>query len=670
MVRRDDISSTERLLDLIRENSGTGPAVETPSLRMDQTGTGTVSETASLYRMETDPAEFLHGARGVILSRISRPFYHNLFSFREKITVGIDFGNGCLKLARFRSTGSQKRKLTAYMTVPAEKDLSTGKPGPEFLKSVMKTFCHSDIRTDIWAVMPLENVETRFLTVPMVSERELPNTVYWEYKKTKALNEEEYIFDFEYIGEYLQNGINRKAVMIYAAPRHEIEKIRNLFSGIGFPLTGISLYPFAIQNLIRFQYIMADGQNVCCLYVGRNWSRIDIFFSNGNLVLSSRILACMSSMLEELREGINEYLLPRNPEPHEQIQLSDSIPHPLPDNVTEEIFFGLIQNSPELETVLAENQLDISPKEIFEMLIPSIKRLIWRVERAIESCQTCIGDKGVGKIFISGEISGCRPLIEYIGTYLEKPVETREMDPFFFDFVAKDMEIPGNAAERGSYVPAVGMALSKNFFTPNFLFTHKDKQKYLNSMRADHFVTIAFVIIAVVCLGICFAQDRVIREKDRKFETLRRTYEDGIRSHEHKVFDSATIEELANRVIKRRQQARNFSSRYTDLALISAVCEVTVPPQIRLTDLKCIADGAKEKETELQDKSPGNISVVIVQGIVTAGDAVKREALLFDYQTALSAIPVFSEPLLQEKKEQVYDSKSVLYFAIQMETQK
>ena len=662
LVRRDDISSTEKLLDLIRENSAE-PEDETRFLRAAPSVPGTGSETVFPYVSDPDAADFLHGAIGAVLPVSPKSFYQKVISFREKNTVGIDFGNGYLKLVRFRTTGGQKRKLTAYMSIPAEKNLSRGKPQPGFLKSVMKTFCHSVSRMDIWAVMSLENVETRFLTVPMVSEKELPNAVYWEYRKTKSVNEDEYLFDFEYIGEHSINGLNRKAVMAYMAPRREIEQIRDFFSEIGFPLTGISIYPFAIRNLIRSQYIRAEGQNICCLYVG---SRIDIFFPDGNLALSRRIRACMSSMLEELRLHVNEHLFPPDPESAQPGGSSVEVPPLISDDLIRKIFSALIRSSTELEILLGENDLNVTAEDIFRMLFPAIDRLVWQVERTIESYQMDIERKGVGKIFISGEISGCRRVIDYIGTCLDQRVETRDMDPFSCDFVDRDMQIPDSAAERGSYVPAVGMALSRDFFTPNFLFTHKDRQRYLNSIRADRFVSTAFVLIAIVCIGIFFAQERVLRQKDRKLETLRREYETRIHSHKNMVFDRTTIEELADRIIKRRERARNFSSRYTDIAVISAICEATKHPQIRLADLKFIAGETKEGKTESRDENDHSSRRIIMQGIITAGDAVKREALLFDYQASLNDIPVFSEPVLREKKEQMHGGRFVLFFVIQM----
>ncbi|MGE0084712.1 MAG: hypothetical protein AB7S75_09840 [Desulfococcaceae bacterium] len=664
MVRGDDISSTERLLELIRENSGTDSADEIPSLRPVPAVYGTASKTEFHYDQEQDAADIMRGARGVILPQTPKSFYQKLISFREKITVGIDIGNGYLKLVRFSRTGGQKQKLTAYMSVPAEKDLSTEKPLSGFLKSVLKIFCHSISRMDIWAVMPLENTEMRFLAVPAVSPKDLPKTVYWAYKRIKPFNEAENIFDFEYIGEYTENGIKKNAVMVYTAPRSEIEKVRNIFSEAGFPLTGISVYPFAIQNLVKSKYIRTEGQNICCLYVGMNWSRIDIFFPDGNLALSRIIRACLGSMLEELRIRLNEQRLPPDPENAEPDESYAEKQTPVSDDVIRKIFFALVSSSPELEILLEENELNITAGDIFGMLVPAIERLVWKLERTIESYQMDIEKKGVGKIFISGEISGCRRVIDYIGKRMDQRVETRDMDPFACDFVDKDMQIPDSAAERGGYVPAAGIALSRNFFTPNLIFSYEDKQKYLNSRRADRFVSIVFALIAIVSLFVCFDQEKLFRQKRCELEKVRKEYEMEVLSRGNMVFDRDMIKTLADRITERREHARNFARRYTDVAVISAICESTKDTRIRLTELKLIAGETKGGGQESRNKAGENIPGIILEGIITAEDAVKREAILLDYMADLNAVMILGDAVLRNRTEQKQEKSPVLHFTI------
>ena len=91
--------------------------------------------------------------------------------------------------------------------------------------------------------------------------------------------------------------------MAYTAPKQEIKDLKDLFSKAGFPLTGISIVPFALQSLLRTGRIKTDESHISSLYIGRDWSRIDIF-SEGCLVLSRGIKAGVKTMLEALRTEI------------------------------------------------------------------------------------------------------------------------------------------------------------------------------------------------------------------------------------------------------------------------------------------------------------------------------------------------------------------------------
>lgn len=91
--------------------------------------------------------------------------------------------------------------------------------------------------------------------------------------------------------------------MAYTAVRTEINELKDLFNKAGFPLSGISIVPFAFQSLLRTGRIDSQQMHVASLYIGRDWSRIDIF-SEGNLMLSRGIKAGVKTMLEALRTEI------------------------------------------------------------------------------------------------------------------------------------------------------------------------------------------------------------------------------------------------------------------------------------------------------------------------------------------------------------------------------
>jgi Tfp pilus assembly PilM family ATPase len=138
-------------------------------------------------------------------------------------------------------------------------------------------------------------VETRQIRIPKVPPRQIPNAIYWSYQRESAFNEKEKVFDFEILGEVQDEQSVKIDVLAYTAPVDEVIALKNIFARASFPLTGISIVPFAFQTLLRAHRMEAPDQHVSSLYIGRDWSRIDIF-SGGNLMLSRGIKAGVRTM--------------------------------------------------------------------------------------------------------------------------------------------------------------------------------------------------------------------------------------------------------------------------------------------------------------------------------------------------------------------------------------
>ena len=68
------------------------------------------------------------------------------------------------------------------------------------------------------------------LKIPHVPKKQLENVIYWTAKKENPIDEKEVVFDYEMQGEITDQGIPKYSVMVYSAPRSEVEKVRDLFS--------------------------------------------------------------------------------------------------------------------------------------------------------------------------------------------------------------------------------------------------------------------------------------------------------------------------------------------------------------------------------------------------------------------------------------------------------
>ena len=629
MARHDEISSTEKLLDLIRGKSDTASGSTSTAPRQ--------STTSSLKN-----------------SLIQA------FSLKKKIVVGVDIGGGELKMVKIGQALDRKQEMLEYSSLPFESDMSKDSPQfSSFLQSALNDFCGNLKNVEIWSAISSANVTTRYLRIPLVPKKQVANAVYWTFKKEVSFNENKEIFDFDVLGEIAEDGDEKIEIMSYAAPKREISQLKHIFSKSGYPLTGISIVPFALQNLVRSQWIETDGENTCTLFIGSDWSRIAIF-SKGNLVLSRDIKAGIKSMIASISEKADSDL------PEQSVVTDDTdgtaMGVNLEDttNIDEEqaqrLFFTITHDSLTLTDV--ESGLKYKADDIFKMILPALERVIRQVERTIKHFSLNYKDGGVNKIYISGEVSGNRRIVDYIGDQLSLNVDT--IDLFTSNpFLSSDVSGPDSELERGAFVPAVGMALSNNSTTPNFIFTHEEKAKHTKFLLINRSFIAAFLLLLALCIGVSFWQSNKL---DRKRATLSQLQQE-LEQHSP-ILDQNLIIKMVAKVQRKTDTLDAISKRYLGMAVISEISELT-PSNISLFSI--IAEFGRpfaynQEEKESKDKN----KLLNIEGVIF-GDRMKLETSLADYIVKLKSSPIFGRPVIKKRSFKFFEDKEVLQFTVQLD---
>lgn len=628
MAKRDEISSTEKLLDLIRNNS----------------------------RSELDKAQ-IHSDPSLI-SRLKLSL-KNAVNFKRSISVGVDIGHDDMKLVKMRNLSLQKHELIDYAKIPFGPDMTPDKPEfSKFLKQNLSRFCGSSKKLQIWGNISSARVEIRYLRIPKVPQKQIPNAVFWSHKKVAPYNEKEAIFDFEILGDKVEDGAPKLEVVSLTAPQQEIQYFKNLFSKSGHPLKGISIVPFAVQNLLRTGWMQPNVKTVSSLYIGRDWSRIDIF-STGNLVLSRGIKAGIKTMEEGLRgeiiETANQGTIEFSPEmfelPEEESEEDATQRSRIDTKKARQIFFELIHDV----SHRAKTASDLRPEEeeIFKMIIPALERLVRQVERTFEHYASNFNNERVEKIYIS---SGIRPhsrIVDYIGDQLDLPRE--RFDPFSTDaqFLV-EVSGPTSDAERESYAPAIGMALSDNSHTPNFLFTFKEKAEAAKSQFLNKAIMICFYVLAAVCFGFYYVQGLDIDRKSNEVKSLKNE----LNGYKTRV-DQKLIINLLEKTKKKNEKFREFSRKYLGIVVLSEISNLT-PSNIRLINISVQLSGTPlKKEAESQKN-------LMLEGIIL-GNRMVMETALAGYLIKLSDSPLFNGPVIKKKEMGFFYDKEVLRFVAQLQ---
>ena len=606
MSPHDEISSTEKLLDVIRgddtvsaETSGTSPVAHS-----------TVDRKSGLAR---------------------------IIPFKKPMVVGVDIGHADLRLVKVMRSSDQKWRLLDYSCVPYKPEVPKGSPGfANFLKSALSEFCGSSKRLNIWCVISSDQVDIRHVLIPKVAKKQIADAVYWTVKKQAPFDEKETVFDFEVQGDVIENGVRKIAVTAYTAPKQEVEEIKNLFSKSGFPLTGITIAPFALQNLFRTGWIPAFDQTVASLHIGYEWSRIDIF-SQGNLVLTRDIKAGVKSMIESLVQGLNERKKGGSPVDMEQAR---------------RVLFSL---SPDSVVAEEDGGFQLKDEEVFEMIHPAVDRLVRQVERTFEHYTITLGNESVGKIYIYGGISAYRPFIDYIGGQLGIDREIIDpLDPAAAPLL-DDTALPGPVSSGSPFALAVGLALSDNSRTPNLVFTYKDKEKGTSITRINRTIFAGFMLFMLVCLGVFIWQGRVTDQKKASIAGLQQQ----LVQYSPRL-NQDFILQMADSVKEHQRNLKENSKRYLAVAVMSELSALT-PTNVRLLSVKAGLGSLTKDEGKSAEKS------FVVDGIIL-GERQMLEASLVRYMMSLESSPIFSTPMVhQSALESWYGKGEVLHFTLELE---
>ena len=584
-------------------------------------------------------------------------------SFKKNIAVGVDIGYDDLKLVKVRRISDRNYEMLEYARVPFDPEFPRENPDfHRFLRPTLAEFCGANRNADIWCTISSARVETRHFRIPKVAARQIPNAIYWTYQREAAFDEDEKVFDFEILGEVEEEQSVKIDVLAYTVPLGEVNALKEMFAKAGFPLSGISIVPFAFQTLLRTRRVEASDQFVASLYIGRDWSRIDIF-SGGNLTLSRGIKAGVRTMMEALKKEIESDSkgLSLVKSPSENVGRIRAVKKKLKLDLdaAQNFFFGYIHDSTVADT--EGKKLVINENRVFQMIQPALERLVRQVERTIRHYALNYENARIGKIYISSGTTPHQRILSYIGEELGMPTEI--LNPFqassnFLPVVP----VPDSVSEQSSFAPAMGMALADNSRTPNFLFTYKDKRKTLRNQRINRMVFATFLLLMACCVGLSFWQERIIQDKEAKKQQLTNHLE----QYNLRV-DQNLILKLVEQIRQKNKSDQAIGNKYLNLAVISEVVDLT-PPNVRLMDIstrlgplpaKQQANDKKKKTAEASSR------VLILEGIVQ-GDRLMLESALAGYLLELKNSPLFDQPNISSKSFEFSGNNEVLRFKAQL----
>ena len=625
MARLKEITSTERLLDIIRNKKN--------DVKRESLDTSRIDPPKKLFRFT--PRRIISG--------------------EKPVTIGIDIGHEYLRMVRTTRSVDGRWELLDYKSVAFAHITTRKSPDfSNFLRSELNKFCGSIREANLWAIMSAARVNVRHINIPKVAKKQIENAVYWTIKKETPFDDKDTVFDFEVQREVTEQGADKWLTMVYTAPRGEIEELKGLFSKIELPLTGISITPFAIQNLFKTEWISpAVEGTVASLFIGNDFSRIDIF-SKGKLIMTRGIKAGINSMVESLMEKL---IVTRK----ETSEAERGVP-PTSFEQAKKVLFSLSPDSPPLTE--KDIGFGLTDEEKFETILPALERVIRQVERTFEHYTGGHNYDMVTRIYVSSAMNISQPVIEYVGNQLG--IKSDILNPLKFKIpdIGNTME-QTSVSEILALIPAFGLALSDNAYTPNLMFRFKEKGREASITRANRVIYAVFLIALIVFSGFLLFEIEKAREREATIAQL----EQQLSQYMPRV-DQNLISGMLSSSSMQQRLSRTYVDRYLGMAVISELSSMT-PANIRLIDSK-VNTGAVQsgkvqaKESKRESTSPKEEGKnVTVEGVVF-GDRNALEASLAGYIMKLKSSPMFSRISVQKNSVEPVRNDEVLHFVIEI----
>ncbi len=647
MIRRNDISAAEKLIRIIRDDDACEHTLPQPPPVLDS-------------RPSDNPS-----------------FLQKIASYWKKAIIGIDIGDERITFVKFSGVSDQNRTMENYLSIPYDPKIrADAKQFFSFVRAHLRHISGFSRNLELWVAIQPRDLDIRYLEIPTVPKKQMAQAVFWTFHKKKPVEKEEHLFDFQVLQNRSRREANKTAVVAFTIPKQEIQECRTLFTKINPPLKGISASPFAFQNLLKNGFLSAGAQNVCCLHIGMRRSRIDLFFPDGTLALSRKIRACMEHMIDDIQKDLSTRLqntctrrrpsaMPMENNPAiSKLNLHAEAPAVVSADQAHSVLMGLIHQNPPLAAVVQQLDLHLEEADILEMIGPALKRIAWRVERTIEDFCTEIDRPNVGTLYLSGRITGCRLVIDFLGGQFGSLREVKILDPFSSKLSLSESEkIPHRHADRNVLGTATGMALSQCFSTPNFLLSRDQREKLKFYKRLNTFILTCFLLISFILAGIFLWQDTILKQKNEKIADLRNQLERKI-ARNGGYIDSPRIEEQVEHLQRKRRKLKRLADKFLSLAVVKQISR-TVPSEIRLLHLE--ADVYQHLRIDRKKpKTDAGKGQVTLEGIIS-GDPLEFETLLIRFLGKLRENPLLGPPKLEKRMKENIEDHPVLHFSLKME---
>lgn len=600
MTSLKEINSTERLLKVIRDS-------------------GQVPQGMSQY----DSRSKIDLKRSALARRIQDGMRNlsNRLALRSASVVGVEVEDGELRMVKMIGKAGTLQVAAACRVMLPPDMTPESQRFPAFLREQLGRHCGSARGLAVWTTIPSDKADVWNLKVPALSGAELANAVHWTAKKERSFAEEQSIFDFEVQGEAAEPG--KLLVTAYSAPKATVERLREAFAKAGYPLAGIAIPAFALQNYARSGCLDDRAECTAIIDINTRFTRIDIV-RQGRLLLSRVITAGLGSILEEVAQGYAEQSRANSS--------GQAVASPLSLPQAEQLFFrglGIAQES-KSDAVGGE----LTSQEAFDLAAPAVQRLARQVERTLDHSLRIMGNPQATRLMLKGTASLHQGVRDVLSKHLGLSPEI--LDPF----AGNCRLMPSAGQQRPTDKPALamawGLALAGDRWTPNLLNTFADRENARKRKRMES-LAVAACVLAMLVAGGFYTLERMERSVlAREVRTL----ESRLAAAGPDLSRNELLR-LAGEVGRHREEYRDMQRKLLPAAAVGELI-ASVPQGVALLGLRL--EPGRDKDGKPMDGA----KTITLEG-VAQGDPAARESALAAYLLSLQGSSLLREATIRRR---------------------
>jgi type IV pilus assembly protein PilM len=344
---------------------------------------------------------------------------------RAKSLVGLDIGSSAVKAVELRTAG-RAFKVAAYGSEPLPPDSIVDGAiidGAAVADAIKRLFDSRNIRTrDVAASLSGNAVIVKKITLPVMTEAELGESIYWEAEQYIPFDIQDVNLDYQVLDAGDLAGKSTMDVLLVAAKKEKIADYTGVIAQAGRTAVIVDVDAFALQNAYEVNYGIEPGSVVVLLNAGASATNINIL--NGDQSVFTR----------DISIGGNAYT--------EALQRELSLPYDLADQLKR----GLAIDG-------------VSFDEARPVLRAVSDNVMLEIQKTFDFYKATAANDRIDRIVVSGGASRAEGFIEMLGERFDAPVEVFEP----FRRVAFDArKLGGDAGEIGATAAvALGLALRR-----------------------------------------------------------------------------------------------------------------------------------------------------------------------------------------------------------------